>query len=485
MRLKVNRLPLKIYPNNKRVITRYFSHEEIKSEFIINKVISMSDTEAEINLTNVLREFAKRHRNITKIFEKNFATAVDSVKLSREKLEGLSSTKKLLIGSYFTMEYSIESAALYNPSIVLHPNQSNLEEGQKRIIISLRATGESHISSIVFRSGIIDSNGNIMLDPQGNYIGEAEVIKGYAYNKSDFINLMKEHNIKNDVSSEILNLLGDVFYYTQLKNAINKTRKDKVLNLENERSVAKMLWLARSHYDISFSQDTDISERVIFPVSRTESKGIEDARFVRFEEENGDFTYYATYTAYDGTSILPKIIETKDFYFFKNLPLHGECAKDKNFALFPKKIENKYAMLSRIDGMNQYIMFSDDITLWENAFLLQKPEFPWEFVQVGNAGSPIETDEGWLVLTHGVGPMRKYCLGIILLDLHKPQKLLARLKEPLIVPTEEEREGYVPNVVYTCGALLHNDLLIIPYSSSDYATSFATIELKKIMDALE
>lgn len=292
---------------------------------------------------------------------------------------------------------------------------------------------------------------------------------------------MNEHDIYNDISTEILSHLDDFFYYTGLKEAIKKVQESRILNLDQRKTLKQMLWLARSHYEVVFSQDTDISERVIFPVSRTERNGIEDARFVKFTERNGESCYYATYTAYDGYTILPKLIETKDFYHFKILPMHGECTRDKNFALFPRKINGRYAMLSRIDGVNQYIMFSDNITLWETAQILWEPKYKWELIQVGNCGSPIETDEGWLVITHGVGQMRKYCIGALLLDLKDPTKVIGSLEEPLITPNEDEREGYVPNVVYSCGSLVHNDALIIPYAISDYASSYATVNLRTLL----
>ena len=485
MRLKVNRQNIRIHPDSKRVITRYFGHKEEQSKSIITKIIAMSNFEAESHLNNVLREFAKRHRNITKIFGRNYATVKPHVVEILGGPDNITNIKKLLIGSYFTMEYSIESTALFNPSIVEHPDQAGIEIGQKRAIISFRATGESHISSIVFRSGIIEADGTINLDPSGNYISEAEIIKGYVYDKAEFVGIMNEHDIHNDVSTDILNKLGDFFYYSELHTFISDLQNNSEMSLESKQALTQMLWLAKSHYEISFSQDTDISERVIFPSSRTESNGIEDARFVKFEDTNGEICYYATYTAYDGHTILPKILETKDFYYFKNLPLHGDCTKDKNFAFFPKKIGGKYTMISRIDGVNHYIMFSDNINVWDTAELLQIPEMGWELIQVGNCGSPIETRKGWLVITHGVGPMRKYSIGAILLDLQNPQKVIARLSEPLIVPNEDEREGYVPNVVYSCGSIVHNENLIIPYAVSDYSSSFASINLNKVLDAME
>jgi beta-1,2-mannobiose phosphorylase / 1,2-beta-oligomannan phosphorylase len=484
MRLTVNRKRDRIYPDSKRVITRFFDHNEIKAKSIIQKILDMSEEEAETALNQVLREFAKRHRNITKIFLMNFSKALNYINEVVDNHEKMSSSKRLLIGSYFTMEYSIESAALFNPSIVAHPDQNGLEDRQMRVIVSFRATGESHISSLVFRSGIIDRDSNIIFDPRGNYISEAEVIKGHVYDKQEFLVILHEHDIYNDISTDVLNKLGDYFYYTGLKDTIKKAQESKKLNLDQKKTLKQMLWLAKSHYEVVFSQDTDISERAIFPVSRTEKNGIEDARFVKFTEDNGETCYYATYTAYDGYTILPKLLETKDFYHFKNLPLHGECIKDKNFSLFPRRINGHYAMLSRIDGVNQYIMFSDNITLWETAQLHWEPKFNWELIQVGNCGSPIETEAGWLVITHGVGQMRKYCIGALLLDLNDPTIVIGSLKEPLITPNEDEREGYVPNVVYSCGSIIHNEQLIIPYAVSDYASSFATVNLKILISKL-
>lgn len=246
-----------------------------------------------------------------------------------------------------------------------------------------------------------------------------------------------------------------------------------------------MMWLALSHYEIDFSLDSAISERVIFPVSETERNGIEDARFVRFTGDDGKVTYYATYTAYDGMSILPKLLETKDFYHFKCSPIHGELGRNKGMALFPRKIKGKYAMLCRIDGVNNYIAYSDNKNIWREAKLIQTPKYPWEMVQVGNSGSPIETKEGWLVITHGVGPMREYALGACLYDLDDPEKEIGRLSTPLISPNEEEREGYVPNVVYSCGSIAHNGSLIIPYAMSDYASTYASINMEELLTELK
>jgi predicted GH43/DUF377 family glycosyl hydrolase len=270
-----------------------------------------------------------------------------------------------------------------------------------------------------------------------------------------------------------------------LKRAVEETRKTLHLTANKELIVNQMMWLAKSHYELDFSLDSAISERVIFPISETERNGIEDARFVKFTEDNGEVTYYATFTAYDGISILPKLLTTKNFYHFKGLPIHGELAQNKGMALFPRKINGKYAMLCRIDGMNNYLAYSDNINIWREAKLTQKPKYSWDLVQIGNGGSPIETEEGWLVITHGVGPMREYVLGASLYELDDPEKEIGRLKSPLIAPNNEEREGYVPNVVYSCGSIVNNRNLIVPYAMSDYASTYATIELNELLNELK
>jgi len=283
----------------------------------------------------------------------------------------------------------------------------------------------------------------------------------------------------------VLDELGDNFTYGELKRCVQKARENLELSASKEILLSEIMWLASSHYEIQFSLDTAISERVIFPISETEKNGIEDARWVKFTNDDGSKVYYATYTAYDGRVILPKMMETKDFYHFKVLPLHGEIAQNKGMALFPRKIKGKYAMLCRIDGVNNYIAFSDQIGIWRNAQLLQRPKFPWEFIQIGNAGSPIETQEGWLVITHAVGPLREYVLAAALYDLDDPAKEIGRLREPLLMPNQEEREGYVPNVVYSCGSMLHNGDLVIPYAMSDYASTYATVDLNDLLAELK
>jgi predicted GH43/DUF377 family glycosyl hydrolase len=487
MQVTVTRKDSKFLPDPSRVIARFLYTSNERSKNIIRKVLAMSDSEVNIALSQVLRGYSRRHRNISMIFEMHFNKLDNLFKEMKIKQSKINQSRKALIGSYFTMEYSIESAAFFNPSIVEDPDQSELGPDEKRVIFSFRATGEGHISSIVFRSGIIDKNNNLITEPVGKMLAEAERIKRHIYNKKSFIKKLDEmRDFNNKISPVfVLEKLGDSFTYGELKRAVEETRKKYHLTANKILIINQMMWLAKSHYELEFSIDSAISERVIFPTSETERNGIEDARFVKFTEENGEVTYYATYTAYDGITILPKLLETKNFYHFKVLPIHGEIARNKGMALFPRKIKGKYAMLCRIDGVNNYIAYSDNINIWRDARLIQTPKYPWDLVQVGNGGSPIETEEGWLVITHGVGPMREYVLGASLYELDNPEKEIGRLKTPLLVPNAEEREGYVPNVVYSCGSIIHNGNLIVPYGLSDYASTYASINLNELLNELK
>jgi beta-1,2-mannobiose phosphorylase / 1,2-beta-oligomannan phosphorylase len=487
MQIAVNRKEIIFRPDATRVIARFLYINDERALNAIRSVLNMSENETSFALSQVLRDYSMRHRNISKIFEKHFnklSYLFDELGLKPGKVN---QSRKALIGSYFTMEYSIESTALFNPSIVEDPDQSELGPDEKRVIFSFRAIGEGHISSIVFRSAIIDKNNNLIIEPVGKMLAEAERIKRHIYNKQSFIRKLDEMSVFNNKISPVfvLEKLGDSFTYGELKRAVEETRKTHQLSPNKELIINQMMWLALSHYEIEFSIDSAISERVIFPISDTERNGMEDARFVKFTEETGEVTYYATYTAYDGMSILPKLLATKNFYHFKGLPIHGELAQNKGMALFPRKINGKYAMLCRIDGVNNYIAYSDNINIWREAKLIQKPKYIWEVIQVGNGGSPMETEEGWLIITHAVGPMREYVLGASLYELDNPEKEIGRLKTPLLVPNNEEREGYVPNVVYSCGSIIHNRNLIIPYGMSDYASTYASINLNELLNELK
>lgn len=485
MSVTLKRKSVVFYPDPRRTIARFYFTSDEHALQVINKILELSQEEVSMELHQVLRDFSTRHRRITKVFETNFSNVRHLLQKLKVKPESLSQEMKLLIGAYFTHEYAIEAAAYFNPSIVEHPDQYGLEKGQKRVIVSFRATGEGHISSIVFREGIVDRNNNLHFTEPGDLEEVPEKVKRYVYNKKAFIRKLDEMNIHKDIVNLVLDRLSDKFIYGELQASISETLKNVKLTPTKRNVIQEINWVADSHYEITFSLDTALSERVIFPISYSERNGIEDARFVRFTDDNGDVEYYATYTAYNGYTILPKLISTTDFYHFKVCPLNGKYAQNKDMALFPRKINGKYAMVGRYDGMNNYIMFSDNIHLWKDAKLIQEPRFPWEFIQIGNSGSPIETEEGWLLVTHGVGPMRRYSLGATLLDLDDPGKVIGHLKYPLMMPNEKEREGYVPNVIYSCGSIIHNNELIIPYAMSDYASSFVTVPVDELLEELK
>jgi len=487
MQVTIKRNDVVFSPDSKKIIARFFYLNDERGMDVIHRVMTLSENEIAAVIKQVLRNFSKRHRNISQVFEKHFTKVGHLFDKLEIDPDGLSLYRKLLIGSYFTHEFSIESAALFNPSIVEHPDQTELEQGKKRVILSFRATGEGHISSLVFRAGILDQNNNMTFKPAGQLLDQASSSVKYVYNKDYFIERLKEtleFNHKLTPESLLDNLTFE-FTYGELKYYIDELKKKSKYTKTQKLILDEILWLALSHYEIEFSLDTALSERVIFPVSYSEKNGIEDARFVRFTDDNGEVTYYATYTAYDGLVILPKLIETQSFYKFKSSAIHGEISSNKGMALFPRKINGKYAMLCRIDGVNNYIAFSDNINIWRTAKLLQEPKYPWEFIQIGNSGSPIETKEGWLVITHAVGAMREYVMGASLFDLDNPEKEIGRLKTPLMIPNEKEREGYVPNVIYSCGSIVHNNNLIIPYAMSDYASTFASINLDELLGELK
>ena len=484
MRLSVERKPVKVLPDTKRVIARYFFNGDERAIELVKKILSLDKEQTAGLILPLLQDFSKRHRNITRKLLRNAERVKKYVNAAGYEYEKLDEYARLLIGSYFTHEYSIESAAFFNPSIVPDPDQSNLEEGQLRVIISFRAVGEGHVSSVVFRRALIDQYNNITVIPAGNYIDEAEKVHNVIYQKRLFIKKAQEADINQEFLDMVSERLDDRFDYEQLKKLVSDARIDET-DADTLRQYNLILALSDSYRRITFSKDTDISDRVIFPISDFESKGIEDARFVLFTDENGKKTYYATYTAYDGVHIMPKLLKTYDFYDFKTSPLNGAGAKNKNLALFPRKINGKFAMLSRIDGWNNYLMYSDNINEWEDPIKIQSPEYPWEFTQIGNCGSPIETDAGWLVITHSVGSMRRYSIGASLLDINDPSIEIGRMKDPLIVPNPDEREGYVPNVVYSCGSIVHGDELIIPYGLSDHSSGFATVKLQTLVDRLK
>lgn len=422
----LDRQALYLRPDPARVIVRPFKPateprdlnptDKTRANHIVDRVLSL-DCEATANqLSDVLENFQGRHRNLLRAFEER----ADEMEDAFASHVAFTQMQRQLVGAYFLNEYSFEASALFNPSIVPHPDQSGIAPGSLRFVLSLRAVGEGHISSITFRSGVVASNGKVNIDSTARL-----------------------------ASSPTVRLRPE-----------------------------------RDDIEIVFKADEDISERVIFPITDSQLNGIEDARFVEFKD-GGSRIYYATYTAYSGRTIKSELIETSDFLSFRLSPLKGDAARNKGMALFPKKIGGKYAMIARQDNENLYLIYSDDLHTWDGGQAILKPQYPWEFVQIGNCGSPIELEEGWLLLTHGVGPVRKYSIGASLLDKNDPSKVIGRLREPLLRPDPSEREGYVPNVVYTCGAMRHNDKIVFPYAVSDTFSTFATIEIAALIKAMQ
>lgn len=469
--------------NIARVITRpYIPGTEERICNIINRVLSLDEDEACVLLESIMHSYSHRHRYFRETLEKNFNRVANHVPDSSK----LTTQREHLIGAYFTAEYSVEAAALFNPSMVQVASLEPDPEGSRRFIMSFRAVGEGHISSIEFRSGIIDKNNDIYFDPLSNYVRTPRIHTESSYDRELFHLKLQDMGASNKIIEWLLSELADKFTFNELQTTIDDHSSDTKTRTSDKRDVIKKaMWLARSNYEILFQPDHQISERVLFPRSESESGGIEDARFVRFVDDDGTVIHYATYTAYNGKTILPQLIETSDFISFKISTLNGKQAHGKGMALFPRKIDGKYVMLSRQDGENNFIMFSDNVHFWKQAHALQTPQFPHEFFQIGNGGSPIETPDGWLVITHGVGPMRSYSLGIELLDLHDPTRVISRLDKPILVPNEHDRDGYVPNVVYTCGAMIFQDELIIPFASADQRCGIATLNLPELMARLD
>jgi predicted GH43/DUF377 family glycosyl hydrolase len=485
----VRKLPVTLRPDARRVLIRPFrpttdvstngSADQPRVLKIMSRIFSLSEDEAENQWKVISEDFAGRHEELNEYFLRRF----DDISSWLPTDSPLTETRRLLIGSYFTHEYSLEAAALFNPSIVPCPDQSGVPEGSLRFVLSLRAVGEGHISSLGFRSGTLTENLDIDFSEAARWVVEPRRVVDDSFHKEWFQRKCRELGVDCDYVDRVVNILPDSFNEAELKTAVRQacgTSPDSTCLASGER----LLLLAKSNFTVEFDPGLRYSERAIFPISPSQTNGIEDARFVQFTEDDGTVTYYATFTAFDGRVIFPQLLETKDFLNFHFRTLQGTAVQNKGMALFPRRIDGRFAMLSRQDNENIRLMFSDDIYRWDSSEVLVRPTQPWEFVQMGNCGSPLEIDEGWLLLTHGVGAMRKYCIGALLLDRNDPSKVIGRMTEPLIRPAPEEREGYVPNVVYTCGGMIHRNHLILPYATSDWFTSFGVINLRELVAAM-
>ena len=478
----LRRHEITLLPESARVIIRPFIPGEIHRIItIIGRALALTDEEVKSELDAVREEFDSRHFDIEGLLKIHFEKVQHHVFTQRS----VSRDRQLLIGALFSGEYALESAAIFNPSIVAHPDQSGVAPGALRFVMSLRATGEGHISSIEFRSGILAADGSIAFDPVSRFVTVPEIVPNPTYRKRRFVIKLAEMGFDDDHAAAVMAPLGDSFTRSDLNKSVGTVRHEaQPATRDLKRTLECLQWLADSNYELRFSNKLAMSERIIFPVSPNETNGIEDARFVRFIEDDGAVMYYATYTAYNGRAILPQLIETEDFLHFRILTLNGSAVQNKGMALFPRRIGGRYAMLSRQDDENLFLMFSDNPHHWSDPQIILRPSEMWESVKIGNCGSPIETEAGWIVITHGVGPMRKYCIGAVLLDLHDPMQVIGRLTQPLLAPEGNEREGYVPNVVYSCGSLLHGRELILPYAMSDKASAIVSMSVDELLKAL-
>jgi predicted GH43/DUF377 family glycosyl hydrolase len=486
-RIRVKKTRLRLLPNSRRVLAKsYLPGEETslpgpsRAHLLMARILAIPEEQVSALNVEILQRFGGRHRRFSQALERQFEMVAHHI----ADAASVSGERRLLIGAYFTHEYSVEAAALFNPSIVQAPDQRGVAAGSKRFLMSLRAVGEGHLSSIEFRSGMLDAHGGVTMDAAGARLVGGRRTGSDHFNKRHFNAKLLELGGLNDLSSSVLSRIGDEFTIDELEGSLRTLEQQGSPHAIWFETVKIIRVLASSNYVTTFPADSELDERVIFPAGPNETHGMEDARFVRFTADDGRIKYYATYTAYDGFEILPQLIETDDFVRFTVSTLHGIAAQNKGMALFPRPIDGKFVMLSRKDRENLHLSTSSDVHHWDDVTELYRPQRPWELLQVGNCGSPIETEVGWLVLTHGVGPMRRYAIGALLLDLHDPRRVIGHLSKPLIDPDENEREGYVPNVVYTCGAIVHAAQLIVPYGYSDTGVAVAQLALSDLLEAL-
>lgn len=483
--ITVNRSAVRLVPDPRRTIAKPYvptdpgPHDrKSRVEEMIDRILALPPDEVERTLEEVRIGFAGRHADLDEILHRGFSVVAHVV----PDPAWLSDDMRRVIGAYFMHEYSIEGAALTNPSIVPAIDQSGAPSGTMRVIVSLRAVGEGHISSIEFRTGLVGPRGHVEIDAPG--APTTGTRRPPHFDRALFTVKLDEIGAEAELVSRAMDHLADRFTMAELDAALIDLDRHEGYSNAVQHVTQVMRWLASSNYDLSFPESSELSERVLFPNGPSESQGMEDARLVRFTEADGSVVYYATYTAFDGSSILPQLIETADFRTFRIATLNGRAARNKGIALFPRRIGGRYAALARSDGESNHLMLSDHVRFWHEAERIQMPTQPWELMQIGNAGSPIETAAGWLVVTHAVGPMRRYVLGALLLDLEDPCRVIGRLRQPLLVPTDAERDGYVPNVVYSCGSLVHDDQLVIAYGASDTTASFATVSLDALLGEL-
>ncbi len=482
----VTRSGVRIDANPSRVLARLFvpghelvGDEQSRATGVLARILALPEDVVAATLDRVLARFDGRHRDLSSTLLENYERIAHRVPDGAS----VSPERRLAIGACFTHEFTTEGAALFNPSAVPHPDQSGLAPGQLRFVLSVRAVGEGHLSCVEFRTGVLGPGRAIQIEDPGPYL-DAGKIRATTYERSLFADRLAEDGADGESARFLISKLAPRFDEEDLERALTALRGQRVTRHDAVWTDQLARHLGRCSYEVVFPPESSIGERVLWPRSPSESRGIEDARFVRFVEDDGAVHYRATYTAFDGERVAPQVIDTDDFRQFRLSPLAGSAAKDKGMALFPRKLGGRHVALSRWDRETSALATSDDGLRWDDPVALDTPGHPWELIQVGNCGSPVETEAGWLVLTHGVGPMREYGMGALLLDLDDPQRVIGKLSEPLMVPEGDERDGYVPNVVYSCGSLRYGDDLFVPYGASDTSVRFAFVDLPGLLERL-
>lgn len=483
----VTRSPLRLAADSSRVITRLFvpghegfEHQDSRAGAVLNRILALDENEVRASLDDVVTRFGWRHRDLDGVFRAHARELADRLDAAAE----LSDARMMLLGATFTSEYAIEGAALCNPSMVAHPDQTGIPSGSLRFVMSVRGIGEGHISSIGFRTGVIDATGATTIDAAAPFATAGGVVPALL----DAVVLRSELSRLREAgegADYVLDALGDRFTRNDLDEQLDRLQRHRRTRGHASETISLIREIADRFYGVEFAEDIPLAERILWPAMGAEAAGMEDARFVRFVDDDGSVTYCASYTAYSGTRISQQLLATKDFNSFTSTPMVGRAAANKGLALFPRRFRGQFAAMSRSDRETNSFAYSDCPFVWTESVPCQQPTQPWEVLQLGNCGPPIETEAGWLVLTHGVGPMRTYRIGAILLDLENPSRVVGQLREPLLSPGADEQDGYVPNVVYSCGGIVHAGVLVVPYGIGDATVGFASVPVSEVLDAME
>jgi predicted GH43/DUF377 family glycosyl hydrolase len=482
----VTRNPQRLAADPSRVITQLFvpgqegfEHRDSRAGAVLRRILALDEDEVRVALDDVMTRFDGRHRDLVGTFRTHAGELTDRLDMDLTR----SPARMLLLGATFTSEYAIEAAALCNPSVVANPDQTGAAAGSLRFVMSVRGIGEGHRSSIGFRTGVVDAEGGVAVDAPNRFATVGSV-GSTLLDAAVFRTELAQLRNGGEAADYVLDALGDSFTRADLDEQLDTLKTNMSTRGRAQQTISLIRDIAERFYAVEFADEIPLSERVLFPAMGAEAAGIEDARFVRFVEDDGSVRYYATYTAYSGSQISQQLLETTDFQSFTSRPMAGKAASNKGLALFPRRIGGRFVAMSRSDRESNSVAYADDPFIWPDSAPCQTPTQAWEALQLGNCGPPIETEAGWLVLTHGVGPMRTYSIGAILLDLEEPTRIIGQLKRPLLSPAADEQDGYVPNVVYSCGGLVHGETLVIPYGIGDAAIGIATVPLRELVAEL-